>query len=615
MSVKKWLIMFALAVVLALVLCAAFNILVDPFGVFGDPILDWYSYNETNNPRVAKLAWLEEHHKEYDSYIIGSSSAASYSVEELNGYLDARFYNLFVYGCDTRDYCDFAAYVLENYEVKNLILNIGINEGNSYDEGQDSLNEKMHALTTRESLFGFYLQYAFCNPQFSLDKLRSYKEDTDLPQVVDVFEEQSGCYDKRVRDVEKIGDPAVYQAAHGGDFAVAEDTMGLPYTQACAESVAYIRRLCQEKGVSLTVLASPVYIGQWEAYDPQVLRAYKEAIAAQGDYWDFSLTEISYDSRYFYDATHFRNAVGSMILAEIFGNDQVWRPENFGTYVTGENREAALDALFTPAAAPDPGDYTVDVPILMYHHFADEVTADTVLTPAQFEAQLQAIRAAGYTTVTFDQLVDYVYHGGSLPQKPVCITMDDGYLSNYEIALPLLEQYDMKATVFAIGVSVGAEKYYKDTEYTLIPHFSYAQAAQMLASGRMDIQSHTYDMHQWAPYETGPVIRSDILPLAGESEADYAAALQADLDTFSGLYRQELGRDVIALAYPGGKYCTLSEVLIHQAGIPVTLSTDTDRRNVLVRGLPQSLYAMCRLNVDETITTEELLAFLEGSGQ
>lgn len=52
MSVKKWLIMFALAVVLALVLCAAFNILVDPFGVFGDPILDWYSYNETDRKSV-----------------------------------------------------------------------------------------------------------------------------------------------------------------------------------------------------------------------------------------------------------------------------------------------------------------------------------------------------------------------------------------------------------------------------------------------------------------------------------------------------------------------------------------------------------------------------------
>ena len=65
MSSKRWLVMLPVAILLAAVCCGVFNILIDPFGVFGDPILDWYSYDETNNPRVAKLAWLEEHHDEY----------------------------------------------------------------------------------------------------------------------------------------------------------------------------------------------------------------------------------------------------------------------------------------------------------------------------------------------------------------------------------------------------------------------------------------------------------------------------------------------------------------------------------------------------------------------
>ena len=42
MSSKKWLCMFAAAILLALTACAAFNILVDPFGAFGDPIFNWY---------------------------------------------------------------------------------------------------------------------------------------------------------------------------------------------------------------------------------------------------------------------------------------------------------------------------------------------------------------------------------------------------------------------------------------------------------------------------------------------------------------------------------------------------------------------------------------------
>ena len=113
MSAKKWLIMFAVVVVLALLLCIGFNLLVDPFGVFGDRLFHWDSYSQTNNPRVAKIEYLEEHHDEYDSYIIGSSSAASYDTEALNAYTGARFYNLFGYGCDTGDYSDFAHYLIE----------------------------------------------------------------------------------------------------------------------------------------------------------------------------------------------------------------------------------------------------------------------------------------------------------------------------------------------------------------------------------------------------------------------------------------------------------------------------------------------------------------------
>ena len=130
MSAKKWLMMLAGAVALALALCAGANILIDPFGVFGDPLFDWYSYNETNNPRTAKVAWLEENHGAYDSYIIGSSSAASLEAKTMEKYVEGSWYNLFVYGSDTWDYRDLAAYVLERCEVKRLVVNLGINEAN-----------------------------------------------------------------------------------------------------------------------------------------------------------------------------------------------------------------------------------------------------------------------------------------------------------------------------------------------------------------------------------------------------------------------------------------------------------------------------------------------------
>ena len=62
MSSKKWCIAAVFAVILAVGAIIAFNVKEDPFGVFGD---EWYSYNETNNPRVAKIEYLKKNHDKY----------------------------------------------------------------------------------------------------------------------------------------------------------------------------------------------------------------------------------------------------------------------------------------------------------------------------------------------------------------------------------------------------------------------------------------------------------------------------------------------------------------------------------------------------------------------
>ena len=608
---NKHLLLGLLRIVAMLMVMAAYpvaNMLVDPFGIFGDPIFHWYSYNETNNPRTAKLAWLEENHQNFDSYIIGSSCSASFSVDELNQYLNASFYNFFAYGSDAKDYRDHAAYLLANYEVKNLVLNLNLTEATVYDIGEDSLNYKTHALANGKNLLWFYLQYAFCDPSHAVNKVQDRFRDTYLPQSFDVFDAETGCYDKRVRDVEKIGDLASYEALHSAEFAFDGGSLSqLAHLDDSLRAVAEIRDLCAERGVNLLVICSPAYCAQLDAYGEEALARYRTALAQTVDFWDFSATSISYDSRYFYDASHFRNAVGTMVLAEIFGNEDVYRPQNFGTYVTAENCAAYV---FQPTPAPlDPAEYTKEVPILMYHHFSE--TEDGAVTPDAFASHLQAIQEAGYTAVSPQEMIDYVCRGGGLPDKPVLITMDDGYLSNYNIAWPLLEEYGMKGTVFAIGSSVGHKEFYKDTQFALTPHFGWEEAREMTASGAMDVQSHTYDMHQWPPFEDGDAVRPSALPLEGEDDVDYVDALAADLACYDQERRQELGEGFCALAYPGGEYSTLTEVVVHQAGIPMTLSIRSDQRNVLVRGLPQSLYALCRLTVDGNTTAEALVAMLE----
>lgn len=596
-----------LAMVLVMAAYPAVNMLVDPFGVFGDRLLHWTSYNETNNPRAAKLSWLEDHHQEFDSYIIGSSCAASIDPRELGDYLDAKFYNLFVYGSDAKDYRDHAAYILDHYEVKNLVLNLNYTEAITYDTGEDDIHYWMHPLATGENPFLFYVRYAFCAPEFALDKLKALFQDTELPQTFDVFDAATGCYDKRLRDIERIGDPEVYQAAHGGDFYFSyPGAEEMPYLDEAMDAVREIRDMCRKKDVPLTVILSPAYAGQLSVYSQEAIDRYRAALAEITDFWDFSQTSLSYDSRYFYDASHFRNAVGTMVLAEIFDNGDVWRPAGFGTYVTAENCAAYLSRPVPEAA--DEADYTREVPLLMYHAFGEGA-----VTAEEFESHLAALEAAGYTTVSIQDMIDYVYHGGELPEKCVCITMDDGYLSNYDIAFPLLRERGMTATVFAIGVSVGHREFYKDTRFRLTPHFGWEEAREM--DGVIDFQSHTWDLHQWEPFETGDAVRASALPLEGESEEEYAAVLAADLARYEAERQAELGSGFSALAYPGGFYSDLTEVLIHEAGIPVTATIRTDSRNVLVRGLPQSLYALCRFNVTAGMSGDGLIAMMEQYSQ
>lgn len=132
-------------------------------------------------------------------------------------------------------------------------------------------------------------------------------------------------------------------------------------------------------------------------------------------YWDFSYSSVSFEPRYFYDETHFRNCVGEMALARIFGDDSLYIPDDFGVYVTSDNVQEHLAdmAQAAPLAAQS---YTAEVPVLMYHHIDQEGNDSTAMTPALFEAQIAALAQAGYTAVFPDDLAAYVNQGKALPR-------------------------------------------------------------------------------------------------------------------------------------------------------------------------------------------------------
>ena len=611
MNAKKWVLTFLLLALVLVLGLAAFNYVTDPFAAFGDKFLNWFSYDETNNPRVAKISYLEQHHDEYDSYILGCSSTSSLQVSDFNKLYDANFYNLIMYGADMRDCEKIADYLIEHYEVKHLVLNVYLDNGFTYDDETDRLTRNLHYLTDPDtSALSFYTRYLFCDPRYGLSKLKNLRNDRLLPQSFDVFNEVTGEYDKRVRDVEPIGSMDTYLEAYPvfADYPKTGDFI-LGQTENCMKSVAAIKERCEAAGVELVVVAAPVYIDYFQNFQAEDVANFYASLAKVTDFWDFSCSSVSCEPRYFYDATHFRNAVGSMIAARIAGDDSVYIPDDFGTYVTADTPSSYFSEVLQATALPDET-VSRDVPVLMWHNLAEESSGDMTISVDTFRAQIEALHEAGFKTVSLQQLYDYVHFGTELPEKPIVLTFDDGYFSNYEYAFPILQEYDMQATIFAIGVSVGKDTY-KDTDHAMTPHFGVDEAREMVASGLISVQSHTYDMHQWPPFEDGNAqVRETLLPFDGEADADYEAAVEADFAESRELLESITGQPVNALAFPEGAYVTLTQDALRSAGAELTFTT-VRAVNTVVKGLPQSLCAMPRFGMTESTDMTALVAELE----
>ncbi len=114
---------------------------------------------------------------------------------------------------------------------------------------------------------------------------------------------------------------------------------------------------------------------------------------------------------------------------------------------------AVLLSFWLAGRADASAEEGVRLPILMYHDITDNPleAGDYVLTAAQLEEDLRALKENGWTPVSVSEVLRYVREGGQLPDKPVLLIFDDGYRSFLTRALPLLQAYDAPAAVSVIG--------------------------------------------------------------------------------------------------------------------------------------------------------------------
>ncbi len=112
-----------------------------------------------------------------------------------------------------------------------------------------------------------------------------------------------------------------------------------------------------------------------------------------------------------------------------------------------------LDIVREPSIRPQE-----NLKVLIYHRILDdpqtcnEERAMCVQTD-EFRNQLALLERWGFTTITFHDYRLYLEGALNLPRKPIILTFDDGYDDIYRNAFPLLQEFGMKAVVFAIADS------------------------------------------------------------------------------------------------------------------------------------------------------------------
>ena len=141
----------------------------------------------------------------------------------------------------------------------------------------------------------------------------------------------------------------------------------------------------------------------------------------------------------------------------------------------------------------------VALPVVAFHGIEPNPEGRYETSTGTFEFLLSTLKAYGYQTITFADLMNYLDKGKPLPAKPIIITSDDGYQSTYTYALPILKKYGYKMTVFLITSYMGNDENTRrlnefDFDAEGVPHRPMLIWPEVRAMSKygIEFQSHTW---------------------------------------------------------------------------------------------------------------------------
>lgn len=188
------------------------------------------------------------------------------------------------------------------------------------------------------------------------------------------------------------------------------------------------------------------------------------------------------------------------------------------------------------AMSPGPG---VRIPMLLYHYIQVASPRDYMgwrlsVTPTDFDAQMSWLAKNGYHPVTLREVMDFLNGRRGLPDKPIVLTFDDGYVDFYTNAVPVLRSHDFSAVAFIVSGFLGRAGYMSE-EQVLAVH-----------SAGFEIGGHTVDH----------------VSLTRQSNDGLTYQLSACKERLERL----LGEPVVSFAYPYGSFGAREVAAVQAAG-------------------------------------------------
>lgn len=231
----------------------------------------------------------------------------------------------------------------------------------------------------------------------------------------------------------------------------------------------------------------------------------------------------------------------------------------------------------------------------MYHSIAvvdNRRFQPFAVPPRVFATQMAYLHQHGYTPVTVTQLMQiYAGHAETdkqFPERPVVLTFDDGFADFFTHALPILQQYRFRATLYVPTAFVGqTSRWLRREGEQARPMLTWEQIREIHNAG-IECGGHTH--HH---------VQLDILPPSRANE---------EIRQCKQLLEQHLGHPVFSFAYPFGYYTRSAKQCVQDAGY--TSACAVGHRISSVHSDP---LALTRFIVKPTTTLADFQGLLNGT--